>query len=173
MQIIHSLGSVVSVDFPIMHGLDPFAHITTPSSLRLGSGTMAQWLVVHLCICFHQLLGEGLMIMVVLNLTTGEGQSSAPFHHCLELYLESALCIFGNFPSARFLANPIMVPSTKIFFFPYSPSLSSPQLDLSDPPSSPPHFSFLLPTPLWSSSSHASNLIRRSCDFLRDLTSKV
>lgn len=84
--------------------------------------------------------------MVVLNLTAGEGQSGAPFPRCLELYLESALCIFGNFPSARFLANPIMVPSTK-YLFPYSLSLSSPELDLSDPSSSPPHFSFLLPMP--------------------------
>lgn len=67
------------------HGFDPFVHIITPPSLQLDSGSLVQWLVVNLCICFHQLLDEGSMIIqVAINLITEEGQFRHPLHHCLE-----------------------------------------------------------------------------------------
>ena len=66
-------------------------------------------------ICFYQLLDKTLTIIIVFNLITGEGHFGPPLYYCLEVYLGSSLCILGNFPSARVLANLIMVPSIKIF----------------------------------------------------------
>ena len=40
-------------------GLDPFAHTVAPPSLWLDSRSLAQFLVVDLCIFFHQLLDGG------------------------------------------------------------------------------------------------------------------
>ena len=58
------------------HGLDPFAHIITRPFFGLVSGSSAQRLAVDLCICFHQLLGEGskMTIKVVIDLLTEAGQ---------------------------------------------------------------------------------------------------
>ena len=55
----HELGSVVSVNFPMMI-LIPLAHIILPSSFRLDSRSLD----VDLCICFHQLLDEGSIMTV-------------------------------------------------------------------------------------------------------------
>lgn len=151
------------------HGLNLFAYIIAPPSLRLDFGSSAQCPAVNLWICFHQLPDEGSMmtIKVVINPITGEGQFRHPFCYCLGSQLGSSLWIPGNFSSARFLASPIMAPSIKIslsllslFALPLSQSSCS--LMLSSP------LSFSPPPPLLPSillSPQAPNFLNRSCLF--------
>ena len=87
------------------HGLDPFAHIMAPQSLRLF------WklsLVLHCRSLYLLPPVAGWMFYdykVVIKLIIGEGLFRHPLHYCLGSYLESFLWIPENFPSAMFLTS--------------------------------------------------------------------
>ena len=55
------------------NGLDPFAHDSSPPSLLLDSRSLALFLAMNLGFYFHQLLGQGFMIVfkVIINLIIG------------------------------------------------------------------------------------------------------
>ena len=69
----------------IHHGLDPFANILTPPTIQLDFGSSGQCSDVGLCLCLHQLLDEGSMVIfqIVISLTIGQGQFWHPLLYCL------------------------------------------------------------------------------------------
>ena len=67
------------------HGLDLFAHILTLPTLHLDIGSSDQCFDAGLCLCFHQLLNEGSMVIfkIFISLTIGQGQFGHPLLYCL------------------------------------------------------------------------------------------
>ena len=66
------------------HGLDLLAHILTLPTLQLDFGSSAQCSDAGLCLCFHQLLDEGSMVVfkIFISLTTGQVKISRLLFYC-------------------------------------------------------------------------------------------
>ena len=68
-----------------LYGLDLFAHILTHPTLQLDFESSVQCSTVGHYLCFHQLLGEGSMVIfkMFMSLTTEQGQFEHPLLYCL------------------------------------------------------------------------------------------
>lgn len=139
----HELSSTGSIHFSTLI-LISLAHIFPPPLLLLDSWSSVWYLVVDLCIWFHQLLDGGSVMIVGVfnNLITIQ----APFPLLLGVLAEFIFVDSENFPGTRFLANPNCPPNQSRHLFNFFTPQSHPQPAQPDPSfsHSPPPVKFIL-----------------------------